>query len=95
MDQSLFITSTHSCLTTSRATALAIAGGYDMCNKFQKLGSQTINLISYPLIRSCLDVIPGGGGLFPDFCMRVCHFGQRTVRPLHFELGYVINAPTP
>ncbi len=29
MDQSLFITSTHSCLTTSRATALAIAGGYD------------------------------------------------------------------
>ncbi len=34
MDQSLFITSTHSCLTTSRATALAIAGGYDIRSTF-------------------------------------------------------------
>ena len=29
MDQCLFNSLTHSCLTTGRATALAIAGGYD------------------------------------------------------------------
>ncbi len=26
-------------------------------------------------IDNCLTTLPGGGVLFPDFCMRVCHLG--------------------